>query len=44
MTHQQCLEAQPLKASNLSTTRYHPLAMFAMHTPLAPQYQTEFPP
>ena len=31
-----CLEAKPHEASNLSTTRSHPLAMFAMHTPPAP--------
>ena len=36
MTNQKCLEAQPHEASNLSTTRSHPLAMFAMHTPPAP--------
>ena len=36
MTHQKCLEAQPHEASNLSTTRSHPLAMFAIHTPPAP--------
>ena len=29
MTHQKCLEAQTHEASNLSTTRSHPLAMFA---------------
>ena len=36
MTHQKCLEAQPHESSNLSTTRSHPSAMFAMHTPPAP--------
>ena len=35
MTHQKCLEVQPHEASNLSTTRSHPLAMFTMHTPPA---------
>ena len=33
MTHQKCPEAQPHEASNLSTTRSHPLAMYTMHTP-----------
>ena len=36
VTHQKCLEAQPHEASNLSTTRSHPLVMFAIHTPPAP--------
>ena len=36
MTYQKCLEVQPHEASNLSTTRSHPLAMFTMHTPPAP--------
>ena len=35
MTDQKSLEAQPHEASNLSTTRSHLLAMFAMHTPPA---------
>ena len=34
--HPKCQEAQPHEACNLSTTRSHPLAMFAMHTPPAP--------
>ena len=36
MKNQKCQEVQPHKASNLNTTRSHPLAMFTMHTPSAP--------
>ena len=39
MTHQKRLEAQPHEATNLSTTRSHPLVMFVMHTPPAPAVQ-----
>ena len=31
-----CIKVQPHESSNLSTTRSHPLPMFAMHTPPAP--------
>ena len=44
MTHQKCLEVQPHEASNLSTTRSHPLAMFTMHTPPAPPLPVRIPP
>ena len=44
MTHQECLVVQPHEASNLSTTRSHPLAMFTMHTPPAPPVLVWFPP
>ena len=37
MTHQKCLEDQLHEASNLRTTRSHPLAMFTMHTTPAPR-------
>ena len=43
MTHQKCLEVQPHEASNLSTTRSHPLAMFTMHTPSAPPVPDRIP-
>ena len=42
--HQKCLVVQPHEASNLSTTRSHPLAMFTMHTPLAPPVPVWIPP
>ena len=44
MTHQKCLVVQPHEASNLSTTRSHPLAMFTMHTPPAPPIPVWIPP
>ena len=44
VTHQKCLVVQPYEASNLSTTRSHPLAMFTMHTPPAPPVPVWFPP
>ena len=45
MAHQKCLVlVQPHEASNLSTTRSHPLAMFTMHTPPAPPVPVWFPP
>ena len=44
MTHQKCLEVQPNEASNLSTTRPHPLAMFTMHTPPTPPVPVRIPP
>ena len=44
MTHQKCLEVQPNEASNLSTTRSHPLAMFTMHTPPTPPVPVRIPP
>ena len=44
MTHQKCLVVQPHEASNLSTTRSHPLAMFTMHTPPAPPVPVWIPP
>ena len=44
MTHQKCLVVQPDEASNLSTTRSHPLAMFTMHTPTAPPVPVWFSP
>ena len=44
MTHQKCLVVQPHEASNLSTSRSHPLAMFTMHTPPAPPVPVRFPP
>ena len=44
MTHQKCLVVQPHEASNLSTTRSHPLAMFTMHTPPAPPGPVSIPP
>ena len=34
----------PHEASNLSTTRSHPLAMFTMHTPPAPPVPVWIPP
>ena len=43
MTHQKCLEAQPHEASNLSTTRSHPLAMYTIHTPPAPPVPDKMP-
>ena len=43
MTHQKCLEAQPHEASNLSTTRSHPLAMYTIHTPTAPPVPDRIP-
>ena len=43
MTHQKCLEAQPHEASNLSTTRSHPLAMYTMHTPSVPPVPDRIP-
>ena len=43
MTRQKCLEAQPHEGSNLSTTRSHPLAIFAMHTPPAPTVPDRIP-
>ena len=43
MTHQKCLEVQPHEASNLSTTRSHPLAMFAMRTPPPPPVPDRIP-
>ena len=43
MTHQKCLEVQPHEASNLSTTRSHPLAMYTMHTPSAPPVLDRIP-
>ena len=43
MTHQKWLEAQRHEASNLSTTRSHPLAMFTMHTPPAPPVPDRIP-
>ena len=43
MTHQKCLEVQTHEASNLSTTRSHPLAMFTMHTPPAPPVPDRIP-
>ena len=43
VTHQKSLEAQPHEDSNLSTTRSHPLAMFAMHTPPAPPVRDRIP-
>ena len=39
VTYEKCLEVETHKVSNLSTTRAHPLAMFTMSTPPAPQYQ-----
>ena len=44
MTHQKCLVAQPHEASNLSTTRSHPLTMFTIHTPPAPPVPVWIPP
>ena len=44
MTHQKCLVVQPHEASNLSTPRSHPLAMFTMHTPPAPPVPVWIPP
>ena len=38
-----CLESKPHEASNLSTTRSHPLAMFIMHTPSAPPVPDRIP-
>ena len=38
-----CLVVQPHEASNLSTTRSHPLAMFTMHTPPAPPVRVRIP-
>ena len=43
MTHQKCQEAQNHEASNLSTTRSHPLAMYTMHTPSAPPVPDRIP-
>ena len=43
VTHQKSLEAQPNETSNFSTTRSHPLAMFAMHTPPAPPVPDRIP-
>ena len=43
MTHQKCLEVQPHEASNFSTTRSHPLAMFTMNTPPAPPVPDRIP-
>ena len=43
MTQQKCLVVQPHEASNLSTTRSHPLAMFTMHTPPAPPVPVRIP-
>ena len=43
MTHQKCLEVQSHEASNLSTTRSHPLAMFTMHTTPAPPVPDRIP-
>ena len=44
MTHFKCLGVQPHEASNLSTTRYHPLAMFTMHTSPTPPVPVRIPP
>ena len=44
MTHQKCLEVQPHEASNLSTTRFHLLAMSTMHTTPAPPLPVRIPP
>ena len=44
MTLQKCLEVQPHEASNLITTRYHPLAMVTMHTPPTPPVPVRIPP
>ena len=44
VTHQKCLEVQPNEASNLSTTRSHPLGMFTMHTPPTPPVPVRIPP
>ena len=43
MTHQKCLEVQPHEGFNLSTTRFHPLAMYTMHTPSAPPVRDRIP-
>ena len=43
MTQQKCLVVQPHEASNLSTTRSHPLAMFTMHIPPAPPVPVRIP-
>ena len=43
VTHQKCVESQPHEASNLSTTRSHPLVMFAIHTPPAPPVPHRIP-
>ena len=43
MTHQKCLEPQPHEATNLSTTRSHPIAIYTMHTPSAPQVPDRIP-
>ena len=42
-THQKCLEVKSHEASNLNTTRSHPLAMFTMHTPPAPPVPDRIP-
>ena len=44
MTPQKCQVVQPHEASNLSTTRSHPLAMVTMHTPPAPPVAVWIPP
>ena len=44
VTHQKCLEVQPHEASNLSTTRFHLLAMSTMHTTPAPPLPVRIPP
>ena len=44
MTHPKCLEVQPHEAFNLSTTRFHLLAMSTMHTTLAPPLPVRIPP
>ena len=44
VTHQECIIVQPHEASNLSTTRSHPLAMLTMHMPQAPPVPIWFPP
>ena len=44
VTNQKCQEVQPNEASNLSTTRSHPLAMFTMHTPPTPPVPVRIPP
>ena len=44
VTHQKCLEVQPHEDSNLSTTRFHLLAMSTMHTTPAPPLPVRIPP
>ena len=43
MTPQKCPVVQPHEASNLSTTRSHPLAMVTMHTPQAAPVPVRIP-